>query len=222
MIHTGNTWRQKTWGQGMELHHVRNFIAEARAAKKIIQRSGLCAGSLERICGVRMIHTGNTWRQKDDGQKNDDEKERMISALKTAVGFFFVPLLLLFVFGGGAGGGGGRSESMAGLDRAQRPGQPIGEIQWNDFYQNLLLKGEVQEIIIHSGVNRATAVLYPGAVYQGRPLAGNTVRLVTPKVNNIEARIREAEQQMGIKAGQGVSITYERRSESMGQVLGLV
>ena len=129
----------RMWGQGRTVH-VRNYVAEARAAKKIIHRSGLGVGSLERICGVRMIHTSNARSQKDDDQKNDDEKERMISALKTAIGFFFVPLLLLFVFGGGAGGGGARSESMAGLDRAQRPGQPIGEIQWNDFYQNLLLK----------------------------------------------------------------------------------
>ena len=34
------------------------------------------------------------------------------------------------------------------------PGQATAEIQWADFYQNLLLKGEVQEIIIHAGVNR--------------------------------------------------------------------
>jgi len=121
--------------------------------------------------------------------------------------------------------------------RAQRPGQPIGEITWNDFYYNLLLKvrkhnltliwlglrkqfqisdiywkyqdkqkhfciffcirayswvlmftllftlfikifsllsyfiqGEVQEIVIHSGVNRATAILHPGAVYKGQTL----------------------------------------------------
>jgi len=212
----------RTWGQGRELHHVRNYIAEARAAKKIIQRSGLGVGSLERICGVRMIHTGNARRQRDDGQKNDDEKERMISALKTAVGFFFVPLLLLFVFGGGAGGGGGRSESVAGLDRAQRPGQPIGEIQWNDFYQNLLLKGEVQEIVIHSGVNRATAVLHPGAVYQGKVLNTTIVRLVTPQVENMEAKIREAEEKMGIRPGNGISVTYERKSETMGRLFGML
>merc|ERR1712013_640169 len=211
----------RMWGQGRTVH-VRNYVAEARAAKKIIHRSCLGVGSLERICGVRMIHTSNARSQKDDDQKNDDEKERMISALKTAIGFFFVPLLLLFVFGGGSGGGGARSESMAGLDRAQRPGQPIGEIQWNDFYQNLLLKGEVQEIVIHSGVNRATAVLHPGAVYQGKVLNTTIVRLVTPQVENMEAKIREAEEKMGIRPGNGISVTYERKSETMGRLFGML
>ena len=37
---------------------------------------------------------------------------------------------------------------------SQRPGQPVGEIQWADFHKNLLLRGEVQEIVIHAGVNR--------------------------------------------------------------------
>ena len=46
-------------------------------------------------------------------------------------------------------------EIYSSSDRARNPpGQPTAEIQWADFYQNLLLKGEVQEIIIHAGVNR--------------------------------------------------------------------
>merc|ERR1719336_2710324 len=145
----------------------------------------------------------------------------MLSALKTAVGFFFVPLLLLFIFSG-AGAGGDRSNTVNNLDRAQRPGQPIGEIQWNDFYQNLLMKGEVQEIVIHSGVNRATAILHPGAVYQGKVLNTTIVRLVTPQVENMEARIRDAEEKMGIRSGNGISVTYERKSEAMGRVMGML
>ena len=74
----------------------------------------------------------------------------------------------------------------------------MGEISWNDFYQNLLLKGEVQEITIHSGVNRATAVLHQGAMYQGRKLPVNVVRFQTPQIDNIETKIREAERSMGI------------------------
>ena len=53
---------------------------------------------------------------------------------------------------------------MSNASSTRRP--PVGagfiEMQWNDFYQNLLLKGEVQELIIHAGVKRATAILHPG------------------------------------------------------------
>lgn len=62
----------------------------------------------------------------------------------------------------------------------------------------MLLKGEVQEITIHSGVNRATAVLHPGAMYQGRKLPVNVVRIQTPQVDGIETKIRDAEKSMGI------------------------
>ena len=60
-------------------------------------------------------------------------------------------------------------------------------------------KGEVEEIIIHSGVNRATAILHPGAVYQGRVLNTTQVRLATPSIDNLEMKVREAEAKMGIK-----------------------
>ena len=73
------------------------------------------------------------------------------------------------------------------------------EIQWNNFYQNLLLKGEVEEVIVHSGVNRAMAVLHPGAVYQGRVLPSSQVRISTPSIGNLEAKVRESERIMGIK-----------------------
>jgi len=202
-------------------HCLNNAKREIKAVRKMALASNLSFQQLGRICGVRMLHTGRVCHDKENGQKNDDEKDRMLSALKTAVGFFFVPLLLLFIFSG-AGAGGDRSNTVNNLDRAQRPGQPIGEIQWNDFYQNLLMKGEVQEIVIHSGVNRATAILHPGAVYQGKVLNTTIVRLVTPQIDNIEGRIREAEHKMGIRPGDGISITYERKSEAMGQALGLL
>ena len=73
------------------------------------------------------------------------------------------------------------------------------EIQWNNFYQNLLLKGEVGEVIVHSGVNRAMAVLHPGAVYQGQVLPSSQVRISTPSIGNLEAKVRESERIMGIK-----------------------
>jgi hypothetical protein len=70
--------------------------------------------------------------------------------------------------------------------------------------------------VIHSGVNRATAILHPGAAYQGKVLNTNIMRLVTPQVDNMEAKFREAEEKMGIRPGDGISVTYERKSEVMG------
>ena len=52
---------------------------------------------------------------------------------------------------------------------------------------------------MHSGVNRATASLHPGAVYQGRVLSAAQVRISMPNIDNLEERVREAERTMGIK-----------------------
>merc|ERR1719495_2726799 len=204
---------------------IRNFANEAKAAQRILSRSQNVPSDLVRACGVRFLHSTDPRRQGgDNGQKNDDdERDRMLSALKTAVAFLAAPLLLIFLF---RGSDTDRRETVSNLERPQRSGGgsggTVGEISWNDFYQNLLMKGEVQEITIHSGVNRATAILHPGAMYQGRQLPFNMVRLQTPQVDNIEAKVREAERMMGIKASDSISITYERRSETVGRTIAMV
>merc|ERR1719228_1620140 len=145
--------------------------SEVQAARILLQRSNIqSTDQLLRLSGLRLIHTssvrekGEKQEQEDDKEneeEDDDERDRMLSALKTAVGFLAVPLLVMFIFGGFGGGSSGGGSSSGGEDRSTSalsrsrpsPGQATAEIQWADFYQNLLLKGEVQEIIIHAGVN---------------------------------------------------------------------
>jgi len=210
--------------------------SEIKAARILLERSNIqTTDQLLRLSGLRLMHTSSVRekgeKQDQDSNKqnedDDDERDRMLSALKTAVGFLAVPLLIMFIFGGmgsGGGGGGPREDSSSlAMNRARPPpGQPVAEIQWADFYQNLLLKGEVQEIIIHAGVNRATAVLHPGAVYKGQQLNTQVVRIVTANVDNIESKVREVEQRMGIKSSDMISVTYERQSENIGRGIAML
>ena len=200
---------------------VKNFANEAKAAQRILSRSQIVPSDLVRICGARLLHSTDPSRQREEEQNNkndDDERDRILSALKTAVAFLGAPLLLFFLFSRSD-----RRDTATSMNQAPKPaGGIIGEISWNDFYQNLLMKGEVQEITIHAGVNRATAVLHPGAMYQGRQLPFNMVRLQTPQVDNIEAKVRDAERMMGIRAGDAISITYERRSETVGRTIAMI
>merc|ERR1719516_291490 len=108
--------------------------------------------------------------------------------------------------------------NQSNRDPSRRFG-PAMELQWNEFYQNLLMRGEVEEIIIHPGVNRVTAVLHPGAVYKGKTLNRNIIHISVPSVDHIEARIREAEQAMGISAGNGISVVYERSAETNARII---
>ena len=100
---------------------VKNFANEAKAAQKILSRSQIVPSDLAKICGVRLIHTSDTRRQTgDEGkeQKNeDDEKDRMLSALKTAVAFFAAPMLLIFLFRSGSSD---RRDTKNQLETGQR------------------------------------------------------------------------------------------------------
>ena len=101
---------------------VRNFANEAKAAQRILSRSQIVPSDLARMCGVRLIQTSDTRRQTEDEGKEkkneDDEKDRMLSALKAAVGFFLAPMLLIFLFRSGE-----RRETAGQLETGQRSGE---------------------------------------------------------------------------------------------------
>ena len=102
---------------------VRNFANEAKAAQRILSRSQIVPSDLARMCGVRLIQTSDTRRQTEDEGKEkkneDDEKDRMLSALKAAVGFFLAPMLLIFLF---------RSGERRETNGQQESGRRSGEI----------------------------------------------------------------------------------------------
>ena len=99
----------------------RKYSIEAKAVQRILSRSNIQTLSVARVCGlnVRTIHTSQSKssQNEDQGKKNDeDEKERMLSALKTAVGFFIVPLFILYLFNGFSSN---RRENLNSLERTR-------------------------------------------------------------------------------------------------------
>ena len=78
----------------------------------------------------------------------------------------------------------------------------------------MLLVGEVNEVILYPGVNRAIVILRPDAIYKGQRVISPVFRLALPNIDNVEDRIREAEAKLGIPPGDGISVAYERRSET--------
>ena len=121
-LHSGST---RNWAvpNSRSLHNsVKTFSNEARAVQKILSRSNIHTLSLARVCGVniRGLHTSKSrFSENDDqGKKNndEDEKARMLSALKTAMGFFIAPLFLLYLFNGFNSN---RSENLNNLERTR-------------------------------------------------------------------------------------------------------
>ena len=231
----------------------RNYLAlrrETQAWRQLIKRSGLEKQKLFLPSCVELYSSllqqqfqPNGWQRNiststkshyprgssDEGREgngsndDDDEKERrerMLSIMKVITAAFFVPFMLLLLLGGDGNSDRGRGSGMTNPDN-----KPPQIVQWSDFYSNMLLKGEVQEIVIHSGLNRATVILRPDAIYKGQKLLNNVYRLQIPgkavagNENTVEERIRAAEAKMGIPPGSGVSITYERKSEGVTRLI---
>ena len=80
----------------------------------------------------------------------------------------------------------------------------------------MLLAGEVQEIVIHSGLPLATIVLRPDAIFKGQRITNQRFRLklssqgdkATTGISdkNLEDKIRATEAKIGIPPGSGVSL----------------
>ncbi len=53
----------------------------------------------------------------------------------------------------------------------------IRHVSWNDFLSEMLMKGEVDEILVHVGTKHAaTVILRPDAVYKGKRVRFNKYR----------------------------------------------
>lgn len=65
----------------------------------------------------------------------------------------------------------------------------------------MLAKGEVKQLIVRPELDMVTIILHDGAVVKGKKSVFKTYHMVTPNASKIEERVREAEQQLGIKPG---------------------
>ena len=83
----------------------------------------------------------------------------------------------------------------------------------------MLAKGEVAEIIVRPDVDIVTIVLHDGAVIKGRRMDHRTFHMNIIDTNKFEEKLRAAEQRLGISAGQGVPIIYERNADTAGRLL---
>ncbi|XP_078040803.1 SPG7 matrix AAA peptidase subunit, paraplegin [Augochlora pura] len=94
------------------------------------------------------------------------------------------------------------------------------ELDWNDFVNEMLLKGEVKEIQIAGPV--ITVFLHPGAVYKGNIAMNRMFTVIDSNYAKImEDKIRDLEKKMGISAENGVPIRYVRK-ETESSVISLL
>lgn len=88
-------------------------------------------------------------------------------------------------------------------------------VSWNEFYHQMLSKGEVELIVVKPDLDLVTIYLYDGAVIRGKNVPFRSYHMNIVNVPTFEARLRDAERRLGIKSDQSVQIIYERNQENI-------
>lgn len=79
-------------------------------------------------------------------------------------------------------------------------------MNWSDFINEILLKGQVREIIIFP--RNVQVILKDGAVYRGRSLHRRLDLYNYPDLKDIEEKIRTVERHIGIRMGKIIKCIY--------------
>lgn len=92
-------------------------------------------------------------------------------------------------------------------------GDGMGHISWQEFVHEMLAKGEVQEITIHSDIKRAEITLHRGAIIKGQRARNLRYYLQMSDVELIEEKLRKEEERLGIKKGNELAVVYKADRE---------
>uniref|UniRef100_A0A5S6QLD2 AAA domain-containing protein n=1 Tax=Trichuris muris TaxID=70415 RepID=A0A5S6QLD2_TRIMR len=145
---------------------------------------------------ARNLHTTTTLCQQSAPEKDQDNKNRP--------GFDFADLVRATVYTIGIA-------AILSFFSGSRF-DDLRLVPWNFFVHEMLAKGEVEEVVVMSDSDIVTVRLHPGAIIHGQLAPTRTFHMRVANVQNIEEHIRREEEQLGISAGSGVSIIYQRRS----------
>ncbi|XP_076749953.1 SPG7 matrix AAA peptidase subunit, paraplegin [Xylocopa sonorina] len=153
-----------------------------------------------KLCNARNFSTTSISRQQSSNESpNDSNKDPKRS---NEFDMVVVKMLMLVIF-----------SCMAYLFLFQADDFVNDRISWNDFINELLLKGQIQEIRIYP--SHVQVVLKAGATYKGRMLFSKLDLYDIPEIKNIEEKIRTIEKHIGIKMEDGISIRYIKLKDEM-------
>lgn len=140
----------------------------------------------------------NNQKSSSDEEDENEKKKRMIKQAQQNLITFFAITLLLWILTPKNNAAGN-----ADVDKYY--------ISWSEFYQNLLLKGEVKNINLYfqsDGEDVAVIQVHDGAIIKGKTSPRNMYIIKIPKGFNFEERVREVEDQLGMSVKDRVPIKY--------------
>ncbi|KAL1131091.1 hypothetical protein AAG570_012328 [Ranatra chinensis] len=185
---------------------------EYQALKKLFNRSGLTYTQQHSVL-KRAYHTsgGNNQRKNDesDKDKKNEDNEKISSLIAKAFLWMLTAYMVVAAI------------SII-VPNSNQHDVVVRYVSWNEFLYHMLAKGEVEEIIIRPDLEMVTIILHEGAVVKDKRMEHNTFHMNIVDIKKFEEKLREAEKRMGIAPGGGVSVVYERGSETAGKLLASI
>lgn len=138
-------------------------------------------------------------RDEDDRNKDDKDKDNQnekIPLLPRLIFWFWLAFGVYTVLKMGQG-----EDSSA-----------MRFISWNEFYHDMLAKGEVEAIIVRPDSEMAMIQLAEGAVIKGKKVDQRFYTLKIPDAGGFEEKVRKAESELGLRPDQSVPIHYHRQN----------
>ncbi|KAK4296778.1 hypothetical protein Pmani_030752 [Petrolisthes manimaculis] len=210
--------------------HIRR---EFRAVNRLLERSGISRADQKALLlsSCRPLHTSTPTQASQGGQgggggggqeaaggggdnnnnnnnnknNDNDEKKGMLAkaALWMLTAYMFIAVISLL------------------FPSSNQP-EMARYVSWNEFVHHMLTRGEVEEVIVRPDLDIVTIILYDGAVIKGKKMDQRTFHMNIVDLNHFEDRLREAEEKLGIGAGHGVPVVYERSGDTAGRLLASI
>uniref|UniRef100_A0A224YPR2 Spastic paraplegia 7 n=1 Tax=Rhipicephalus zambeziensis TaxID=60191 RepID=A0A224YPR2_9ACAR len=180
--------------------------AEIKAVRGLLKRSGIPVGNQRVVSSdlgcARPLHTSAILRQDNNGKNNKDkeDEESKVSLLAKAAIWMMTAYIVITL--------------MSLLFPTSNQPDVLRYVSWNEFYHQMLAKGEVEEIIVRPELDLVTIYLHDNAIIKGRKAEHKTFHMNIVDVEHFEEKLRMAEKSLGIHADAGVPLVYERNQES--------
>ncbi|KAJ8687520.1 hypothetical protein QAD02_023314 [Eretmocerus hayati] len=195
---------------------LRHLHRECKAVNSLLIRSGLVKlPNLNQISISRHFTTSCMKLQQTpnepssdsnkNSKKNDNDKKAAMIKLSILTMISYVVLLSLLY-------------SVPSKDGGKNEESPRF-VSWNEFVHQMLVKGEVKQLVVRPELEMVTIVLHDGAIIKGKKSPFRTYSLVLPNASALEEKVRETERTLGIKPENGVPIVYERINNDLAQLV---
>ncbi|XP_065832652.1 mitochondrial inner membrane m-AAA protease component paraplegin-like [Oscarella lobularis] len=112
---------------------------------------------------------------------------------------------------------------LAALYLAANSKDPTPDVTWSVFLKEMLLKGEVRELVVNSSRDRCFVYLHKGAVIYGKEVGPPPqYSFSISSADSLEKKLMQAQEELGIDPSGCIPVTYQSDSDTLSMFISAV